>query len=63
MQCILSGQYVLADRFLRNSSYLVEREILSTFWCQFPSKRGFLANTATFKAKFKQREILSTFRC
>ena len=38
---ILCGQYILADRFLRNSGYLVELEILSTFGCQFPSKRGF----------------------
>ena len=37
----LCGQYILAHRFLRNSGYLVEREILSTFGCQFPSKRGF----------------------
>ena len=37
----LCGQYILADRFLRNSGYLVEREVLSTFGCQFPSKRGF----------------------
>ena len=37
----LCGQYILADRFLRNSGYLVEREILSTFGCQFPSKRSF----------------------
>ena len=33
MHCILFGQYILADRFLRNSGYLVEREILSTFGC------------------------------
>ena len=37
----LSGQYILADRLLRNSGYLVEREVLSTFRCQFPSKRSF----------------------
>ena len=36
-----SGQYILADRFLRNSGYLVECEILLTFGCQFPSKRSF----------------------
>ena len=41
VQCILSGQYILAKRFLRNSGYLVECEILLTFECQFPSKRGF----------------------
>ena len=38
---ILCGQYILADRFLRNSGYLVEHEVLSTFGCQFPSKRSF----------------------
>ena len=37
----LCGQYILADRFLRNSGYLVEREVLSTFRCQFPSQRSF----------------------
>ena len=41
MQCIPCGQYILADRFLRNSGYVVEHEILSTFGCEFPSKRGF----------------------
>ena len=41
VQCILGGQYLLADRFLRNSGYLVEREVLSTFGCQFPSQRSF----------------------
>ena len=41
VQCIPSGQYILADRFLRNSGYLVEPEVLSNFGCQFPSKRGF----------------------
>ena len=39
--CIPCCQYILADGFLRNSGYLVECEILSTFWCQFLSKRGF----------------------
>ena len=34
----LCGQYILADRFLRNSGYLVEYEVLSTFGCQFPSR-------------------------
>ena len=29
----------MVDRFLRNSGYLVEREVFSTFGCQFPSKR------------------------
>ena len=41
VQCILGGQYILADRFLRNSGYLVEHEVLSTFGCQFSSKRSF----------------------
>ena len=41
VQCILCDQYILADRFLRNSGYLVECEILSTFGCQVPSKRNF----------------------
>ena len=41
VQCILCGQYILADRFLRKSGYLVELEILSTFGCQFPSKRSY----------------------
>ena len=41
MQCIPCGQYILADRFLRNSGYLVEREVFSTFGCQLPSKRNF----------------------
>ena len=41
LQCILSNQYILADRFLRNSGYLVECEVLPTFGCQFSSKRGF----------------------
>ena len=31
----------LADRSLRNSGYLAECEILSTFGCQFPSKKRF----------------------
>ena len=37
----LCGQYIFADRFLRNSGYLVEGEVLSTFGCQFPSKSSF----------------------
>ena len=40
MDCILYGQYLLVDRFLRNSVDLVEHEILSTFGCQFPSKKN-----------------------
>ena len=38
---ILCGQYILADRFLRNSGYLVEHDVLSTFGCQFLSKSSF----------------------
>ena len=43
VQSIPCGQYtcILADRLLRNSGYLVECEVLSTFGGQFPSKRGF----------------------
>ena len=41
VQCILYGQYILADRFLRNSGYLVEREVLLAFECQFLPKRSF----------------------
>ena len=41
VQSISFGQYVLADRFLRNRGYLVESEVLSTYGCQFPSKRSF----------------------
>ena len=37
----LCRQYILADRFLGNSGYLIEREVLSTSGCQFPSKRSF----------------------
>ena len=33
--------YIMADRFLRDSGYLVEHEVLSTFRCQFPSKKCF----------------------
>ena len=41
VQCIPCGQYTLADRFLKNSGYLVEHEVLSTFGCQFPAKTSF----------------------
>ena len=41
VHCILRGQYIMANRFLRNSNYLVEHEILSTFGCQIPSERSF----------------------
>ena len=39
----LCGQYILADRFLRNSGYmcLVECEVLLTSGFQFQSKRCF----------------------
>ena len=53
MHCILCNQYILADRFLKNSGYLVEREILLTFVCQFPSKRCF--------EKSKNTDILVKF--
>ena len=49
VHCILCGQYILADRVLRNSGYLVEHEVLLTFGCQFPSKRRF--------EKFKNTEV------
>ena len=51
VHCISCGQYILGDRFLRNGGYLVEREILSTFGCQFPSKR-FLAKSKNTKVSF-----------
>ena len=41
VHCILCNQDILADRFLKNCDYFVEREILLTFVCQFPSKRCF----------------------
>ena len=41
VQCIPCGQYILVDRFLRNSGYLVKHEVLATFGCQFSSKRSF----------------------
>ena len=41
VQCILCGQYILADRFSRKSGYLVKCEVLSTFGRQFSSKRTF----------------------
>ena len=41
VQCILCGQYILADGFLRKSGYLVEHGVFSTFGCQFPSKKSF----------------------
>ena len=47
VQSIPCGQYVLADRFLRNSGYLVESEVLKTFGCQFRSKRSFEKSKTT----------------
>ena len=38
VQCILCGQYILPDRFLKNSGYLVEHKIFSTSGCQFYPK-------------------------
>ena len=34
----LCGQYIVADRFLRNSGYLVEFEVLSTLGVSFHPK-------------------------
>ena len=53
VQCILCGQYILADRFLMNGGYLVELEILMTFVCQFPSKESL--------EKSKNTELLVLF--
>ena len=39
VQYIPCGQYILADRVLRDSGYLVEFEVLPTFGCQFSSKK------------------------
>ena len=39
--CIFCGQYILADRFLRKSGYLVKSEILLTFVGQSTSERDF----------------------
>ena len=41
VHCVLSGQYILADRFQRHSGYVVEHEVFSTFACQFPTERSF----------------------
>ena len=38
IECILCGQHILADRFIRNSSYLVKREVLSIFGVSFNPK-------------------------
>ena len=32
VHCILCNQYILADRFLRNSGYLVEGDVFVDFW-------------------------------
>ena len=37
MHLHICGQYILADRFLGNSGYLIECEVLSTFGCQSES--------------------------
>ena len=70
VQCIPCGQYILVDRFLRNSGYLVKHEVLATFGCQFSSKRSFecgqyiLANRFLRNSGYLvEREVLSTFRC
>ena len=41
VDCILYGQCIMAHRVFRNSGYLVEHQILSTFRYQLPSKRSF----------------------
>ena len=33
--------YIMANRFLRSSGYMVGHEVFSTFGCHFPSKRCF----------------------
>ena len=38
VHCILCGQYILADRFLRKNGYLVEHEVLSTLGVSFYPK-------------------------
>ena len=38
VQCILCGQFILADRFLRNSGYLVEHKVLANFGVSFQPK-------------------------
>ena len=47
VQCILCDQYILANRFFRNSGYPVEHQVLSTFGCQIPSKRSFEKTKST----------------
>ena len=41
VQCIPCGQYLLADRLLKDNDYLVEHEVLLIFGCQFPHIRSF----------------------
>ena len=53
VHCILCNQYILPDRFSKNNGYLVEREILLTFLCQFQSKRCF--------EKSKNKDVLVKF--
>ena len=48
MQCIPCGQNILADRLLRNSGYLVEHEVLSTFGFE-KSKNAEVSLNLTFK--------------
>ena len=37
MHLHICGQYILVDRFLGNSGYLIKCEVLSTFGCQSES--------------------------
>ena len=76
VQCILCGQYILAYRFLRNSGYLFEHKVLSTFGVRFQPKEV-LRNLKIMKFAqyvFADRflrnsgylfesEVLSTFGC
>ena len=60
VQCIPCSQYILADRFLRNSGYLVEREVFLTFGCQFPSKTSFEKSKRSL-LKFESKRSLLKF--
>ena len=62
VECILCGQHILADIFLRSSGYLVECEILSTFRFEFPSKRSFEKSKNT-KVCFKFEVKMMALRC
>ena len=55
--------YILADRFLRNSGYLVEHEVMSTFGCQFPSKRDFDKSKNTEGVLLKFDFKMAVLRC